>query len=33
VTVLRDLTAKAGFAQVRPVEMDSPFNSRYELAR
>ena len=31
--VLRDLAAKAGFAQVRPVEMDNPFNSLYELAR
>ena len=31
--VLRDLAAKAGFAQVRHVEMDNPFNSLYELAR
>ena len=31
--VLRDLAAKAGFAQVRRVEMDNPFNSLYELAR
>lgn len=30
---LRDLAAKASFAQVRRVEMDNPFNSRYELAR
>ena len=30
---LRDLAAKAGFAQVRHVEMDNPFNSLYELAR
>ena len=30
---LRDLAAKAGFAQVRRVEMDNPFNSLYELAR
>jgi SAM-dependent methyltransferase len=31
--VLRDLAAKAGFAQVRPIELDNPFNSLYELAR
>jgi SAM-dependent methyltransferase len=31
--VLRQLAAKAGFAQVRHVEMDNPFNSLYELAR
>jgi hypothetical protein len=31
--VLCDLAAKAGFAQVRHVEMDNPFNSLYELAR
>src|SRR5512146_1436757 len=31
--VLRDLAAKAGFAQVRQVEMDNPFNSLYELTR
>jgi SAM-dependent methyltransferase len=31
--VLRDLAAKAGFAQVRAVEMDNPFNSLYELTR
>jgi hypothetical protein len=31
--VLRDLAAKAGFAQVRRVEMDNPFNSLYELTR
>ena len=31
--VLRDLAAKAGFAQVRHVEMDNPFNSLYELTR
>ncbi len=31
--VLRDLAAKAGFTQVRRVEMDNPFNSLYELAR
>jgi hypothetical protein len=31
--VLRDLAAKAGFAQVRRVEMDNPFNSIYELTR
>ncbi len=30
---LRDLAAKAGFAQVRHVGMDNPFNSLYELAR
>ena len=30
---LRDLAAKAGFAQVRHVEMDNPFNSLYELTR
>jgi hypothetical protein len=28
-----DLAAKAGFAQVRHVEMDNPFNSLYELTR
>src|ERR1700750_2198259 len=32
-SVLRDLAAKAGFAQVRHVEMDNPFNSLYELTR
>ena len=31
--VLRDLAAKAGFAQVQHVEMDNPFNSLYELTR
>jgi SAM-dependent methyltransferase len=31
--VLRDLAAKAGFAQVRHVEMDNPFNGLYELTR
>jgi SAM-dependent methyltransferase len=31
--VLRDLAVKAGFAQVRHVEMDNPFNSLYELTR
>lgn len=31
--VLRQLAGKAGFAQVRHVEMDNPFNSLYELAR
>jgi SAM-dependent methyltransferase len=31
--VLGQLAAKAGFAQVRRVEMDNPFNSLYELAR
>ena len=31
--VLCDLAAKAGFAQVRHVEMDNPFNSLYELTR
>jgi hypothetical protein len=31
--VLRDLAAKADFAQVRHVEMDNPFNSLYELTR
>jgi SAM-dependent methyltransferase len=31
--VLRELAAKAGFAQVRHVEMDNPFNSLYELTR
>ena len=30
---LRDPAAKAGFAQVRHVEMDYPFNSLYELTR
>ena len=30
---IRDLAAKAGFAQVRHVEMDNPFNSLYELTR
>ena len=30
---LRDLAAKAGFARVRRIEMDNPFNSLYELAR
>jgi SAM-dependent methyltransferase len=32
-SVLRQLAVKAGFAQVRHVEMDNPFNSLYELAR
>lgn len=32
-TALRDLAAKAGFAQVRLVDMDNPFNNLYELAR
>jgi SAM-dependent methyltransferase len=31
--VLRELAGKAGFAQVRRVEMDNPFNSLYELTR
>ena len=31
--VLRDLAADAGFAGVRRVEMDNPFNALYELAR
>ncbi len=31
--VLRQLAGKAGFAQVRHVEMDNPFNRLYELAR
>jgi SAM-dependent methyltransferase len=31
--VLRQLAGKAGFAHVRHVEMDNPFNSLYELAR
>jgi SAM-dependent methyltransferase len=30
---LRDLARKAGFARVRHVEMDNPFNSLYELTR
>jgi SAM-dependent methyltransferase len=30
---LRQLAGKAGFARVRHVEMDNPFNSLYELAR
>ena len=30
---LRELAARAGFARVRHVEMDNPFNSLYELAR
>ena len=30
---LRELAAKAGFAQVRQVEMDNPFNNLYELTR
>ena len=30
---LRNLAGKAGFAQVRRVEMDNPFNTLYELAR
>ena len=29
---LRNLAAKAGFAQVRRVEMGDPFNTLYELA-
>jgi SAM-dependent methyltransferase len=32
-TALRDLAGKAGFAQIRHVEMDNPFNSLYELTR
>jgi hypothetical protein len=32
-SVLRQLAGKAGFTQVRPVEMDNPFNRLYELAR
>ena len=31
--VLRQLAGKAGFAQVRYVEMDNPFNRLYELSR
>jgi SAM-dependent methyltransferase len=31
--VLRQLAGKAGFAHVRHVEMDNPFNSLYELTR
>jgi hypothetical protein len=31
--VLRELATKAGFAQVRQVEMDNPFNNLYELTR
>src|SRR5215471_10411894 len=31
--VLRELAGKAGFARVRRVEMDNPFNSLYELTR
>jgi SAM-dependent methyltransferase len=31
--VLAGLAGKAGFAQVRRIEMDNPFNSLYELAR
>lgn len=31
--VLRDLAADAGFAAVRRVEIDNPFNSLYEVAR
>jgi SAM-dependent methyltransferase len=31
--VLSDLAGKAGFARVRRVEMDNPFNSLYELTR
>src|SRR5512146_1947012 len=31
--VLRELAGKAGFTQVRHVEMDNPFNRLYELAR
>jgi len=31
--VLRQLARKAGFTQMRHVEMDNPFNSLYELAR
>jgi hypothetical protein len=31
--VLHELAGKAGFARVRQVEMDNPFNSLYELAR
>ena len=31
--VLRQLAGKAGFTQVRPVEMDNPFNRLYELTR
>jgi hypothetical protein len=30
---LRELAGKAGFGHVRPVPMDNPFNSLYELAR
>jgi SAM-dependent methyltransferase len=32
-SVLRQLAGKAGFTQVRHVEMDNPFNRLYELAR
>jgi SAM-dependent methyltransferase len=31
--VLHDLATKAGFAQVRQVQMDNPFNNLYELTR
>ena len=31
--VLRQMPVKAGFAQVRHVETDNPFNRLYELAR
>jgi hypothetical protein len=31
--MLARLAAKAGFATVRRVEMDNPFNSLYQLAR
>src|SRR5215472_3882177 len=31
--VLRELAGKAGFARVRQVEMDNPFNNLYELTR
>jgi len=30
---LRELAGQAGFARVRRVEMDNPFNSLYELTR
>jgi hypothetical protein len=32
-SVLRQLAGKAGFTQVRHVEMDNPFNRLYEFAR
>jgi hypothetical protein len=32
-TSLRQLAGKAGFSQLRRVEMDNPFNTLYELTR